>query len=59
MAYPTIDKPYGLKPVSLIGGQVFSGSTRQIPIESGWGTAIFFGDVVLMSASGCVVGGGY
>ena len=58
MAYPTIDKPYGFRPVNLLGGQVFSGSTRQIPIESGWGTAIFFGDVVLMSASGCVVGGG-
>jgi hypothetical protein len=25
MAYPTIDKPYGLKPVNLIGGQVFVG----------------------------------
>ena len=50
--------PYGLKPVNLLGGQVYAGSTRQIPIESGWGTAIFFGDVVLMSASGCVVGGG-
>lgn len=58
MAYPTIDKPYGLKPVNLLGGQVYAGSTRSIPIESGWGTAIFFGDVVLMSASGGVVGGG-
>ena len=58
MAYPTVDKPYGFKPVNLLGGQVFAGSTRQIPVESGWGTAIFFGDVVLMSASGCVVGGG-
>jgi hypothetical protein len=25
MAYPTVDKPYGLKPVNLIGGQVFAG----------------------------------
>ena len=58
MAYPTVDKPYGFRPVNLLGGQVFAGSTRQIPVESGWGTAIFFGDVVLMSASGCVVGGG-
>jgi len=32
MAYPTIDKPYGLKPINLIGGQVFAGSTRQIKI---------------------------
>jgi hypothetical protein len=58
MAYPTVDKPYGFRPVNLLGGQVYAGSTRQIPIESGWGTAIFYGDVVLMSASGCVVGGG-
>lgn len=58
MAYPTVSAPYGFRPVNLLGGQVFAGSTRQIPIESGWGTAIFFGDVVLMSASGCVVGGG-
>ena len=24
MAYPTVDKPYGLKPINLIGGQVFA-----------------------------------
>ena len=34
MAYPTVDAPYGLKPVNLIGGQVFAGSTRQIKIAS-------------------------
>ena len=32
MAYPTVDKPYGLKPVNLIGGQVFAGATRQMEI---------------------------
>jgi hypothetical protein len=25
MAYPVIDAPYGLKPINLIGGQVFAG----------------------------------
>ena len=35
MAYPTIDKPYGLKPINLIGGQVFAGATRQRRIASG------------------------
>ncbi len=49
MAYPTIDKPYGLKPVNLIGGQVYAGSTRQIAIASGEGTSIFFGDAVKLS----------
>ena len=28
MAYPTIDAPYGLIPVGLIGGRVFAGATR-------------------------------
>jgi hypothetical protein len=34
MAYPTVDKPYGLKPVNLIGGQVFAGATRQMQIAT-------------------------
>jgi len=54
MAYPTIDAPYGFKPVNLLGGQVFAGSTRQMAIASAHGTAIFFGDIVIMSANGCI-----
>lgn len=50
MAYPTIDKPYGLKPINLIGGQVYAGSTRLMAIASGEGTSIFFGDAVKLSA---------
>jgi len=46
MAYPTVSAPYGLKPVNLIGGQVFSGSTRQLPIQYGYATNIFYGDFV-------------
>jgi len=46
MAYPTVSAPYGLKPVNLIGGQVFSGSTRQLPIQYGYATSIFYGDFV-------------
>jgi hypothetical protein len=46
MAYPTVSAPYGLKPVNLIGGQVFSGSTRNLPIQYGYATSIFYGDVV-------------
>lgn len=46
MAYPTVSAPYGLKPVNLIGGQVFAGSTRSIPIAYGYNTNIFFGDFV-------------
>ena len=46
MAFPTISGPYGLKPVNLIGGQVFAGSTRNIPIQYGYATNIFYGDFV-------------
>jgi hypothetical protein len=46
MAYPIVDAPYGFKPINLIGGQVFAGSTRNIPIQYNFGTNIFYGDVV-------------
>jgi hypothetical protein len=49
MAYPTISAPYGLKPINLIGGQVFSGSTRNLSIQYGFNTSIFYGDVVGIS----------
>lgn len=46
MAYPTVSAPYGLQPINLIGGQVFAGSTREIPIQYGYSTNIFYGDFV-------------
>ena len=49
MAYPSVDAPYGLKPINLIGGQVFSGSTRMYPIQYGYATNIFNGDFVVLS----------
>jgi hypothetical protein len=49
MAYPTVDKPYGLQPVNLIGGQVFAGSTRSLPIQYAYATDIFYGDFVVLS----------
>jgi hypothetical protein len=52
MAYPSIDGPYGLIPINLIGGQVFASATRQIPITSNSATSIFFGDVVKLNSSG-------
>lgn len=55
MAYPTVDKPYGLKPINLIGGQVFAGSTRQFKIASAYGTDIFYGDLVRISDAGVLV----
>jgi hypothetical protein len=54
MAYPTVDKPYGLKPVNLIGGQVFAGATRLRRIASGAGS-IGYGDPVKFASDGTVV----
>ena len=49
MAYPTVAAPYGLKPVNLIGGQVFAGSTRNVQIQYGYATNIFYGDFVAIT----------
>ena len=58
MAYPTVDKPYGLKPINLIGGQVFAGATRQMEIATtanvGYGTSIFYGDLVKRVTGGTI-----
>ena len=51
MAYPTVSGPYGLKPVNLIGGRVFAGSTRMFPIVNGYSTSLFNGDVVALGTS--------
>ena len=54
MAYPTVDKPYGLKPINLIGGQVFAGATRQRRIASG-AASIGYGDPVKFDTDGTVI----
>lgn len=50
MAYPNVSAPYGYKPVNLIGGQVFSGSTRMYPISYGYAANLFYGDPVTLSS---------
>jgi hypothetical protein len=54
MAYPIVSAPYGLKPVNLIGGQVFAGATRQMEIASGYATSIFYGDLVKRVSDGTI-----
>ena len=54
MAYPTIDAPYGLVPVGLIGGRSYSGAPRQMRIASNYGTAIGKGDLVKRVSDGTV-----
>lgn len=55
MAYPTVDAPYGLRPVNLIGGLPFAGATRALPIASNYGTAIYYGDVVQYKNDGTII----
>ena len=55
MAYPTVAGPYGLQPINLVGGQVYAGQVRQIPIASGSSTDIFYGDIVALNTSGQLV----
>jgi hypothetical protein len=54
MAYPTVSKPYGLKPINLIGGLPFAGATRQRRIASG-ASSIGFGDPLKFASDGTVV----
>jgi hypothetical protein len=54
MAYPSVTSPYGLVPINLIGGQVFAGSTRLLPIATNSSTAIYYGDLVKLLAGGTV-----
>jgi hypothetical protein len=58
MAYPTINGPYGLLPQNLIGGQVFAGSTRMIPIASGYATSLYYGDPVKFTSDGTLITSG-
>jgi hypothetical protein len=63
MSYPSVDRPYGLIPQNLIGGQVFAGSTRMIPIASGYTTGVsggglFFGDPVKFTSTGTLITSG-
>ena len=51
----TTAAPYGLRPINLIGGQQFAGSTRQLKIASGYAANIFFGDVVAIGVDGTIV----
>jgi len=60
MAYPTVNKPYGLQPINLIGGQVFAGATRSLPITTSsvsYNTALFNGDVVMIGSGGTIIKG--
>ena len=50
----TTAAPYGLRPVNLIGGQPFAGSTRMMKIASGYAANIFYGQPVKIVADGVI-----
>lgn len=45
----SIASPYGLKPVSLLGGQPYAGSVREIKVSTNNSAAIFNGDVIQLT----------
>lgn len=48
----SVASPYGLKPVNLIGGQVFAGATREFKLSTNNSAAIFNGDVIQLTSAG-------
>lgn len=55
MAYPTIDKTYGFKPVNRLDGLPYAGAIRQIPVAAGYATAILNGDTVAIDTNGYII----
>ena len=55
MAYPTVDKTYGFKPVNRLDGLPYAGAIRQIPVAPAYATAILNGDTVQIDTSGYIV----
>lgn len=46
--------PYGLRPVNLIGGQPYAGSTRMMKINNAYSTDIYYGAPVSSNGNGYV-----
>ena len=52
----TTSSPYGLRPINLLGGQSFAGSTRLYAIAASYAVNIQFGDPVLVVNTGSTRG---
>jgi hypothetical protein len=57
MAYPTVDKTYGFKPLNRLDGLPYAGAIRQIPVAAAYATAILNGDTVKVDTNGYLVAG--
>ena len=51
------NSPYGLRPVNLLGGQGFAGSTRLYAIASNYSVSIQYGDPVILVGGASGTGG--
>lgn len=58
MAYPNVSAGYGLRAINELGGLPYAGSTRMLPIASGYATNLFYGDIVILSG-GTIVANSY
>jgi hypothetical protein len=54
MAYPTVSAPYGFQAINRVDGMPYAGAIRQIPIASGYTTAIYNGDPVVIATGGTI-----
>lgn len=54
MAYPTVNAPYGFKPINRLDGMPYAGAVRHIKIASGYAANVFNGDLVQVVAAGVV-----
>jgi len=50
----TTATPYGFRPINEIGGLPYAGSTRKLPITSGFGTNLFYGAIVKIGTDGTI-----
>jgi len=57
MAYPTVSKTYGFRPINRLDGLPYAGAIRQIPVAPAYATAILNGDTVKVDTSGYLVAG--
>jgi hypothetical protein len=58
MAYPTVDAPYGFKPINRVDGMAYAGAIRQMPIASDYTDPIYNGDTVVIVEGGTVEAAG-
>jgi hypothetical protein len=54
MAYPTVNAPYGLRPINSVDGKPYAGATRLLPIASTYNTPIYYGDIVALVDGGTI-----